>query len=616
MNPIKKLDASLSNKIAAGEVVERPASVVKELVENAVDAGSTKIRIAVAEGGLQSISVLDNGAGIRLDELEAAFSRHATSKIQSDRDLFRIRTLGFRGEALPSIASVSRLTLMTSPDGAEGGKIVLHGGEIQSRTQSPPKQGTEVIVEDLFYNTPARLKYLKTIHTELGHISDSINRFAMAHPEIAFELTHDERTLLKTSGSSKLLQVLQQIYGLQAARGMRRFEAETDDFTIEGYAGSPVDARASRSYLTFVFNGRYVRSIPLAKAVQAGYDQLLPIGKYPICCVHVTLHPLLMDVNVHPSKLEIRLSKEKELQHLLEETIRGVWNKEAVIPSMQEPFSREEPTVSGDNASSSREKAPSGKSEATSFDFFYPSEETSRNGTTEAVRETIRSQPETQDIPERRAAAASPDRSSAEVQEEPAVSRVPELHVIGQFHGTYILAQNDDGFFMIDQHAAQERINFEYFLDKLSSPSREMQDLLVPITMELSGSDAAFIDENKEVLAEAGLVLEHFGGPVYRIRSCPVWFPEGMEKETAEELMMELKQHQDLRLERVREDAAAMMACKAAVKANHHLQNRDMEGLIREWSSCRQPFTCPHGRPVMIHYSVYEIEKMFKRVMN
>ena len=332
MGKIIQLDDALSNKIAAGEVVERPASVVKELVENSIDAGSTIIDIEVEEAGLSKIRISDNGDGMEEIDVPKAFSRHATSKIKNEHDLFRIRTLGFRGEALPSIASVSRLELITST-GVEGTRIVLEGGKVITLEKAASRKGTDITITDLFYNTPARLKYLKTVHTELGNITDVTNRLALAHPEVSIRLIHNDRKLLHTNGNGDVKQVLAAIYGINIAKKMVPIQAKSLDFVLDGFITLPEITRASRNYISTMINGRYIKNFPLAKAILEGYHTLLPIGRYPIGLVSIVMDPILVDVNVHPAKLEVRISKEQELNKFVTETIKTVFKTKALIPS-------------------------------------------------------------------------------------------------------------------------------------------------------------------------------------------------------------------------------------------------------------------------------------------
>lgn len=333
MGKIKQLDDALSNKIAAGEVVERPASVVKELVENSIDAGSTVIEIDLEEAGMAKIRITDNGDGIEEEDVLVAFKRHATSKIKDENDLFRIRTLGFRGEALPSIASVSRLDMKTSTGFTAGTRLNIEGGKVVAVEKADSRKGTDITVMDLFFNTPARLKYLKTIHTELGNITDVVNRLALSHPDVSFRLVHNGRKLLQTTGNGDVRQVLAAIYGMNMIKSMVRISGESLDYKINGWITLPEVTRASRNYISTMINGRFIKNYPLVKAIQEGYHTLLPIGRFPLVLLDIQMDPLLVDVNVHPSKMEVRLSKEQELNQLVSETIKNVFKTKELIPA-------------------------------------------------------------------------------------------------------------------------------------------------------------------------------------------------------------------------------------------------------------------------------------------
>src|SRR3954447_10358066 len=343
MGKIIQLDDALSNKIAAGEVVERPASVVKELVENAIDAGSTVIEIEVEEAGLAKIRITDNGYGIDEEDVLLAFQRHATSKIKNENDLFRIRTLGFRGEALPSIASVSRLEMKTSTGEGAGNRVVIEGGKVEVFEKASARRGTDITISDLFYNTPARLKYMKTIHTELGNITDVVNRLALSHPEVAFRLIHNERKLLQTNGNGDVRQVLASIYGMAIAKQLVPITGQSLDYKINGFASMPEVTRASRNYISTMINGRFIKNYALAKAIQEGYHTLLPIGRFPIVLLNIEMDPLLVDVNVHPSKMEVRISKEAELDELVTNMIKDTFKSKILIPTAYTPVKKEEP---------------------------------------------------------------------------------------------------------------------------------------------------------------------------------------------------------------------------------------------------------------------------------
>lgn len=619
MGKIIQLDDALANKIAAGEVVERPASVVKELVENAIDAGSTVIEIEIEEAGLAKIRITDNGDGIEESDVLTAFQRHATSKIKNENDLFRIRTLGFRGEALPSIASVSRLEMKTSTGEEAGNRLVIEGGKLEVFEKASSRKGTDITVSDLFYNTPARLKYMKTIHTELGNITDVVNRIALSHPEISFRLIHNERKLLQTNGNGDVRQVLAAIYGMSIVKMLVPIELESLDFKVSGYISLPEVTRASRNYITTMINGRFIKNYALARAIQEGYHTLLPIGRYPVVLLNIEMDPILVDVNVHPSKMEVRLSKEQELNELVTSTIKSSFKTKTLIPSgittvkLEKSKSEQTALVLDEKPIIKREvnnlplkqsfvnepereftahiEKSSGISPYYKVDNEVPNDVTMENFSEEAeIVEEIQVYDKT----------------------EP---RVPILYPIGQMHGTYILAQNDQGLYIIDQHAAQERIKYEYFREKVGQVKNELQELLVPLTFEYSTDDYIKIVEYKSELERVGIFFEEFGHNSFIIRAHPQWFLKGEEKEIIEEMIEQLLDMKKVDVKKLREEAAIMMSCKASIKANQHLRQDEIQALLNDLRNSSDPFTCPHGRPIIIHYSTYEMEKMFKRVM-
>lgn len=607
---ILQLPDHLANKIAAGEVVERPASVVKELVENSIDAGSTWIKVEVSEAGLEQIKITDNGEGMSAEDCERAFLRHATSKIKYESDLFRIETLGFRGEALASIASVSRLTIKSSQGNEAGLYMTLEGGQVTDKQKSDARQGTEILVEDLFYNTPARLKYMKTIHTELGHITDLLNRLALANPQIRIEATHNGKELFKTAGTGDVLQVISQVYGMNVARKMLPVSHKTLDFEIEGYISKPEITRATRSYISTIINGRYIRSIALTKAISRAYHTLLPIHRLPIVVLSIKMDPILVDVNVHPTKLEVRFSKERELFHSIEEMIREKFRETTLIPEVQQKVERQEKSV---QHSLDFQEVPSSNQnlrQTSDYQAVHEREPITVSSDNEKKVE----KPEENNIP----APNKMTSLSNEADEEPIVEkteRIPPLYPIGQLQGTYILAQNENGLYMIDQHAAQERIKYEVFKEKLGKPVKHVQELLLPITFEFSQQEAIFIDQFKDELEKVGIFLESFGQQTYIVRSYPTWFPKDFEEEVIREMIEQIMEDGQVNLEQIREDAAILMACKRSIKANHYLNEEDMSHLLNDLRQTTDPFTCPHGRPIIVHFSTYELEKMFKRVM-
>lgn len=629
MNVAKVIQLSdeLSNKIAAGEVVERPASVVKELVENAIDADSTVIEIDIEEAGLASIRVLDNGEGMENEDCKRAFRRHATSKIKDENDLFRVRTLGFRGEALPSIASVSHLEITTSTGEGAGTKLVLQGGNIISESRSSSRKGTEIVVSNLFFNTPARLKYMKTVHTELGNITDVVNRIALAHPEVSIRLRHHGKNLLQTNGNGDVRHVLAAIYGTAVAKKMLPLHASSLDFEVKGYIALPEITRASRNYMSSVVNGRYIKNFPLVKAVHEGYHTLLPIGRHPITFIEITMDPILVDVNVHPSKLEVRLSKETELHDLIRDGIKDVFKQQQLIPSAQLP-KKSAPVIKNEQQFITFDEKPAEKKvpEKSTAPSYSPMKLSS------VVKEPVDAEEElpplqfdappivdqeqtlevsdvSEELPE------TFEQECHEEQQQPASERVPIMYPIGQMHGTYILAQNENGLYIIDQHAAQERIKYEYFREKVGEVEPEVQEMIVPLTFHYSTNEALIIEQHKQELESVGVFLESFGSNSYIVRCHPAWFPKGEEAELIEEIIQQVLDSKNIDIKKLREEAAIMMSCKGSIKANRHLRNDEIKALLDDLRSTSDPFTCPHGRPIIIHHSTYEMEKMFKRVM-
>ncbi|MEH7115559.1 DNA mismatch repair endonuclease MutL [Neobacillus niacini] len=625
---IIQLDDALSNKIAAGEVVERPASVVKELVENAIDAGSTVIEIEVEEAGLAKIRITDNGNGIAEEDVLLAFQRHATSKIKNENDLFRIRTLGFRGEALPSIASVSRLEMKTSTGEGAGNRVLIEGGRVEVFEKASSRRGTDITISDLFYNTPARLKYMKTIHTELGNITDVVNRLALSHPEVALRLIHNERKLLQTTGNGDVRQVLASIYGMAIAKQLVPITGNSLDYKIFGYASMPEVTRASRNYISTMINGRFIKNYALAKAIQDGYHTLLPIGRFPIVLINIEMDPILVDVNVHPSKMEVRISKEVELNQLITEIIKNAFKSKILIPSAYTHEKKEIPKSEQTSLllDERTNQTPPMKKEFLEWERPVISDRVQERGgnlETNVEPRTSTSKPVEEETFTNNWQFVLPEVEKKEPEQETEInpeddqakSRIPRLYPIGQMHGTYIFAQNENGLYIIDQHAAQERLKYEYFREKVGQVHAELQELLVPITLDYSTDEYLKINENRIELENVGVFLEEFGMNSYIVRSHPQWFPKGDEKQIIEEMIEQLLSMKKVDIKKLREEAAIMMSCKASIKANRHLRNDEIQALLDDLRKASDPFTCPHGRPIIVHYSSYEMEKMFKRVM-
>jgi DNA mismatch repair protein MutL len=638
MGKIIQLDDALSNKIAAGEVVERPASVVKELVENSIDAGSTVIEIEVEEAGLAKIRITDNGNGIEEDDVLLAFQRHATSKIKNENDLFRIRTLGFRGEALPSVASVSRLEMKTSTGEGAGNRLVIEGGKVETFEKASSRRGTDISITDLFFNTPARLKYMKTIHTELGNITDVVNRLALSHPEVAFRLIHNDRKLLQTNGNGDVRQVLASIYGMGIAKQLVPITGQSLDYKISGFASMPEVTRASRNYISTMINGRFIKNYPLAKAIQEGYHTLLPIGRFPIVLLNIEMDPLLVDVNVHPSKMEVRISKEAELNELVTSIIKEAFKSKILIPTAYTAVKKDVPKEEQTSlvldegtrpapdekefewkqpvaAATIQETRPwlevTVETPVNKLPSFQRDEATGGRDSWQSINPFSESDDEPDDCNQ----TIEPNVDTVETGNVSVESRVPRLYPIGQMHGTYIFAQNENGLYIIDQHAAQERLKYEYFREKVGQVQSELQEMLVPLTFEYSTDEFLKINEYQIELEKVGVFLEEFGLNSFIVRSHPQWFPKGEEKQIIEDMIEQLLLMKKVDIKKLREEAAIMMSCKASIKANRHLRNDEIQALLDDLRTASDPFTCPHGRPIIVHYSVYEMEKMFKRVM-
>ncbi|MHA0855304.1 DNA mismatch repair endonuclease MutL [Paenibacillus sp. CMAA1364] len=622
MARIHVLDEHIANQIAAGEVVERPASVVKELVENSIDAGSSKIEVIIEEGGLQSIRVIDNGSGIEPDDCEAAFYRHATSKIEHGRDLFNITSLGFRGEALASIASVSKLTLTTSSnDDGLGRRVVIEGGKLISNEDIAASRGTTFVVKELFYNTPARLKYMKTIQTELGHVSDYMYRIALSHPEISIVVRHNENTLLQTVGNGDLLQVIAAIYGTQAAKAMLPVELEDQDFSIQGYVSRPEWTRSNRNGISTIVNGRYIRSYGLNQAMMRAYHTLLPINRYPLAILSLTMHPSIVDVNVHPAKLEVRFSKENELYPFVEQAIYAVLRQQVLIPQpvkhpigigtssfIQEQFQfKKDQNAVGSGGTSFRVNENNAPKDHR--DVQRATQRPVRLDASSPIRERLDNHYATNKQ------SFNQDIYAEPIQGSVALPTFPELTLIGQHHGTYLIAQNEEGLYLIDQHAAHERINYEFYYEQFGQPSDVSQELLLPITLEFTPMESEQLKHKLNWFEQVGVYLEHFGGQTFRVISYPYWFPKGEEQEIIEEMAQWVLTERMIDLAKLREKSSILCSCKASIKANQRLTEVESDTLLERLASCKQPYTCPHGRPIVISFSTYDLEKLFKRVM-
>ena len=587
MSKIRIMDEILANKIAAGEVVERCASVVKELVENSIDANSSEIKIELKEAGTSLIKVTDNGIGMDKEDAILSFNRHATSKIKNESDLYNINTLGFRGEALASIASVSNVLLKTS-QGEIGTLVNIKGGKIIKVENTEARKGTVFEITELFYNTPARLKHLKSLYTELASITDYVNKIALSHPEIRFTLINNGNTILKTDGSNNLLKTISSIYGMDVARKMLEINNEDDDYIINGFISLPEVNRSGRNHIITLVNGRVVRNQELNKIINDSYHSYKPDNRYPIVVINIELDPSLVDVNIHPTKMDIKFSKLEELLDLVKKTIINKLNRQTLIPVIEQPINDFNESIIEEKVIEHKET----KIELIETKEVFPKiekpkyEEITLNFDNEVIKE----------------------------EESKYEERLPLLYPVGLVHGTYIVCQNEIGMYLIDQHAAKERVNYELFLDKLSNPIKDKIPLLLPMTIELSNNEYIILKENFEFLNNMGFDIEEFGINSVIIKSHPVWLTKGFEDLQIRKIIEAvIHKEKDFDLSKFNDHLSATLACKASIKANTNLSINEMEELINDLRKCHNPFNCPHGRPTIITFTKYELEKMFKR---
>ncbi len=580
MSKIKVMSEILANKIAAGEVVEKCASIVKELCENSIDAHAHNIVVNLLEGGKKEITVIDDGDGMSKDDALLAFQRHATSKLYKEDDLFFISTLGFRGEALPSIASVSKCVLKTS-DGKDGREIIIEGGKLKEDKASSLRKGTSITVTKLFYNTPARLKYLKSEQTELANCVSFIERLALANPNIAFTLTNDAHLVVKTSGSNDLLKTIHEIYGLSVSSKMIEVKSSNDDFDLYGYICKPEILKSNRNHMITIVNDRVVKNYDINKAINDAYYTYKPDIKYPIVILKINTDPTLIDVNIHPTKQDIKIGKIDVLSNLIVKTLKDALYKSLLIP----------------NALKDREDNIEQKA---------------------IVNNIIKEQTATyNDEP----INVQTELNFKEDSEESVIvnKEMKELvlYPVGLAHGTYIIAENEEGVYLIDQHAAQERVNYERNMAALKAKKTYTTSLLIPITVELSSSEMMKVKEEEAKLKELGFDFEEFGLNTLIFKGHPTWLRSGYEEESIRKIIdlitSGLKSIDPVKFN---ESIAITLACKMSIKANMHISKEAMEELLKELCACDNPYNCPHGRPTIIKFSNYDLERMFKRVMN
>ena len=724
MGKINILSAELSNKIAAGEVVERPSSVVKELVENSIDAGSTNIKVIIKEFGIQQIRIIDNGSGITNDDLARAFLRHATSKISADYDLFHIETLGFRGEALASISSVSKVVIKSCAGEAQGKMLVLEGGKVVSEEYYAPIKGTDLSVENLFYNTPARLKYLRNPHTEQANITNIIHKFALSYPNVAFELHVDGKITFKTYGDGDVHKILSKIYNMGVARNMIEFSGANDDYKVFGYISVPEETRASKNYINIFINGRYIKNYGIQNAIIDAYGTLLMINRYPLCIINIAMDPILLDVNVHPTKQEVRLSKEAELIRLIKEVIAERLSNYTYIPQgMNNVLTKKEKAkiekinfldeldnkfgdVEDEDISSTEQREVADNiqdensfSEESKELGIKTEDDSSFSGNQEEIashvihedeflfggdlltnsneektpvqtkENTFNQRSKTQriksDLPDlsysshprdnRNKYGDKPtkkeienfmnfskkeDNTNYDNRTEEVVSNVvkddshfneikdvkivqdddtkvrtlPDLKVLAQIFKTYILSEADNKLFLIDQHAAAERYNYEKLQREFIERKNYKKQMLIPLMFDFSVEEAAEVRNNLEKFKKLGIVFEEFGDNSYVVREFPGWIEED-EEQMIKIIVEKVLRNNNITFNELRNDAIAMASCKMSIKANQVLTDVEMNKVISDLYECKNPFTCPHGRPIITKMEKKDLEKMFKRIV-
>ena len=592
MSKIKVMDEVLANKIAAGEVVEKTMNVVKELVENSIDAEATEITIKLVDSGVKEIEVSDNGIGMDKEDAKLAFERHATSKLKSLDDLFYIESLGFRGEALPSIASVSNVRLKTS-NGDVGTLITIDGGKDMKVKRSDLQEGTTITVSDLFYNTPVRLKYLKNLYVELAYIVEYINKMALSYPNIKFTLINNDKVLLSTDGSGDLLKVIYEIYGADITKKMIPINNENDDYNISGYISYPEVTKSNRNSITTLVNGRVIKNNELNKCIVEAYHTYIHKGRYPIIVLNIDVDPILIDINIHPTKMDIKFSKMDTLKDLVEKTITKRLEEISLIPEVSVRDSYSVSEVRRQITKEKEEVIDDTKYEEIKLDFeVFEEKEKYDQEIDEKIKEEL----------------------PFDVEEEKK-SRIKKMIPRGVVLLTYIVAENEDGMYLIDQHAAAERINYEKILKQMKEKPIII-DLLIPIRIELRKDEYILAKERFSLLEEYGFTVEDFGKNTIIIRSHPAWIPEDRSEAIIREIVDLIVEKGNFDFDQFVWRMAATTACRMSVMAGDYISLEDQEWILENIRYCDNPFTCPHGRPTIITYTKYELEKLFKRQLD
>ena len=595
MSRIKVMDEVLANKIAAGEVVEKTMNVVKELVENSIDAKSSEITIKLIDSGVKEIEVSDNGIGMDREDAVMAFSRHATSKLKNLDDLFYIESLGFRGEALPSIASVSNVCLKTS-NGETGTLVTLEGGENIKVSSCDLQEGTTITVSDLFYNTPVRLKYLKNLYVELSNIVEYVDKMALSYPDIKFCLINNDKVLLRTDGSGDLLKVIYQIYGADVTKKMISISGENDDYYISGFISYPEVTKSNRNGITTLVNGRVIKNNELNKIIIDSYHTYIPKDKFPIVVLNIDVDPILIDINIHPTKMDIKFYKMDTLKELVTDLVTKKLKQLTLIPNAAVRDVSSIAEVSKQIKKSNEDVSyNSVLGDKTSYEEIKLDFEV--NAREERYNETKEDTDEVEEVP---------------VEKE---YRIKKMEPRGIVYSTYIIAENEDGMYIIDQHAAAERINYEKVLAALKEKV-VIVDLLIPVKIELSASEALIVKENFSLLEEYGFKTEEFGINTIIVRSHPSWIMDDVAEECIRKVIDIISTRESFDFDLFVWKMAATMACRMSIKANDYISYDDQMFLLDSLRKCDNPFTCPHGRPTIITYTKYDLEKLFKRSLD
>lgn len=587
MSKIKVMDELLANKIAAGEVVERISSVVKELVENSIDAGSKNIRVELLDAGKKSIKVIDDGIGMDEEDAKSCFLRHATSKISRDDDLFFINTLGFRGEALPSIAAVSEVVLETY-NGVLGTKVHIKGGEFLEVGVAPSREGTSICVTNLFYNTPARLKYLKSEPTELSNVSSYIEKLALSYPKISFVLTNNGSIIVRTNGAGNLLKTIYEVYGAEVSSNMIEIQGSNDDYDVSGYISKPIIQRKTRNFINTIINGRIIRNLELNKIINDAYYTYKPDNTFPVVVIVIETDPTLIDVNIHPTKQDIKFSKLDELREVVTDSIKKALYSTMLVPeavSSKREENKDEYSIESELPKTLFIKEDSVKSFG-SIDTVVDSKALDKK----SIQNTF-------------------DLGNTKNEE---IKKL-ELYPVGIAFGTYIMAENTEGVYLIDQHAAVERINYEKVLKGLLVKDTVM--MLLPVTMELSSSEYSTLQEKLDMLVAMGFDLEEFGINTLKINGHPSWIKEGREYDTIRAVFDCIIEFGNLDPVKFNDKVAATIACKKSLKGNTRITLEMASNILDDLVLCDNPYNCPHGRPTIVKFTIYELEKMFKRSM-